>query len=242
MGNNSPTLHLAYSGTKAMVNAPGNRKQFLAFDPEFDPEHAPVKFRLTYEGRLESNARAPQKHAIRKVFHPQLKRLWEVEPNLSSTTAAFTEDFNRVVPRDSPFLTPGTLADSFKRDGFRYVPLVNKHAELVASLDILYLRCGLPGDVLKGGDIDNRLKTLFDALTMPASAQELGGAVPEVGEDPFYVLLQDDRLVTQVTVETDTLLQPITSAQGRWDWNDARLVVTVQLRPSRVTMDNMHFA
>jgi hypothetical protein len=164
--------------------------------------------------------------------------MWEIEPNLSSTVEAFS---TRSVPPESPFLTPKTLAAKFQRDGFRYVPLVNKSAELVASLDILYLRYGLPGNVLAGGDIDNRLKTLFDALTMPASKQQLGGAIASEGEDPFYVLLEDDRLINQVSVETDTLLEPTGLADGKGDWNDARLVITVHVRPYRVTMDNMHF-
>ena len=45
-----------------------------------------MKFRLTYEGRLESNGSAKHKHEIRKALHPQLKRLWDVEPNLLGWT------------------------------------------------------------------------------------------------------------------------------------------------------------
>ena len=41
-----------------------------------------MKFRLTYEGLLKANGSTQHKHEIRKAFHPQLKRLWEVEPNL----------------------------------------------------------------------------------------------------------------------------------------------------------------
>ena len=225
-----------------MVNAPGNEKRFYAVDPEFDPETAPVKFRLTYDGRLESNASAKQKHEIRRALHPQLKRLWGVEPNLSSTATAFDHVLVAQSAPESPWLTPEGLAKNFQRDGFRYVPLANKAAELVASLDILYLRYGMPGNVLVGGDIDNRLKTLFDALTMPASKQQIGDAVPGADENPFYVLLEDDRLINHVSVETDTLLDPPKATDNKGDWNIARLVITVHIRPLRVTMDNMHFA
>lgn len=223
-----------------MVNAPGNRKRFYAVDPDFDPERAPVRFRLTYAGRLESNGSAKHKHEIRKALHPQLKRLWEVEPNLSSTTAHFTEEHGPMVPPESPFLTPETLASNFQLNGFRFVPLVNKSAETVASVDILYLRAGLPGGVLVGGDIDNRLKTLFDGLKMPTAMEQLGGYTPEPDEDPFYVLLEDDRLINHVSVETDTLLTPTPSAGGQWLKNDARLIITVHVKLARVTMDNMH--
>lgn len=225
-----------------MVNAPGNEKRFYAVDPEFDPERAPVKFRLTYDGRLESNGGALHKHSIRRALHPQLKRLWQVEPNLSTTASTFMNVLmaEGAAP-ESPWLTPEGLAKNFQRDGFRYVPLVNKAAELVASLDILYLRYGMPGNVLVGGDIDNRLKTLFDALTMPGSKQQIGDAMPGPDEDPFYVLLEDDRLINQVSVETDTLLDPPKVTDNKGDWNSARLVITVHIRPTRVTMDNMHF-
>ena len=43
-----------------------------------------MKFRLTYEGRLLGNGRAQHKHKIRRAFHPQLKRLWEVHQNLKN--------------------------------------------------------------------------------------------------------------------------------------------------------------
>jgi hypothetical protein len=40
-----------------------------------------------------------------------------------------------------------------------------------AELDVLLLAANLPGALIRrGGDIDNRLKTLFDALSVPANA------------------------------------------------------------------------
>ncbi len=52
--------------------------------------------------------------------------------------------------------------------------------------------------------MDNRIKTLFDGLKMPREAQDLGPYLtPAVGEDPFYCLVEDDRLITSVSVETD---------------------------------------
>jgi hypothetical protein len=54
-----------------------------------------LEFRLTYQGLLlaESrrggvlDARATHKHDIRKVFHRQLKRLWEITPHLATAGA-----------------------------------------------------------------------------------------------------------------------------------------------------------
>ena len=48
-----------------------------------------------------------------------------------------------------------------------FVPLVTREMDVVAELSIIMLRPEIPGQlVTQGGDIDNRLKTLFDALTM----------------------------------------------------------------------------
>ena len=92
---------------------------------------------------------------------------------------------------------------------------------------------------MASGDIDNRLKTIFDALRMPASKDELGGyETPEEGETPFYCLLTDDKLISRVSVETDTLLQPTSLEAGD---NDARLVILIKLRPVDVGWDNISF-
>jgi hypothetical protein len=62
---------------------------------------------------------------------------------------------------------------------------------LACGLDILFLRRDMPGVPLihSGGDIDNRLKTLFDALKIPESCAEIENYTKEADEDPFFVLL-----------------------------------------------------
>ena len=57
--------------------------------------------------------------------------------------------------------------------GFKFAPLVNKKLELVSELDILFLRPEEPGQIVSGGDIDNCLKTLFDALRCPSNKHEI---------------------------------------------------------------------
>jgi hypothetical protein len=77
---------------------------------------------------------------------------------------------------------------------------------LRCSLDVLLLRPADERFILKRGDIDGQVKTLFDALRIPENADETGGATPEADEDPFYCLLSDDRLITEVRVIDDQLL------------------------------------
>ena len=53
-------------------------------------------------------------------------------------------------------------------------------------------------------DIDNQLKTLFDALRTPHRPSELPlDDTPQDGEDPFFCLLDDDSRIVDVRVITD---------------------------------------
>ena len=122
--------------------------------------------------------------------------------------------------------------------GYRFVPLVTRYFHLLCSIHVLFLRHDVPGSVIQAGDIDNRIKTLIDALRLPNNQTELVGSdsKPCRGETPFFCLLEDDRLVSGFSVETDTLLNPPRSG-GR----DVKVVVTVELRPYFATPFNLSF-
>jgi hypothetical protein len=82
---------------------------------------------------------------------------------------------------------------------------------------------------------------VLDALRRPRNLLELvGNEQPHEGEDPFC-LLEDDKLVTQLAIETDTLLDPLVGNSEK-DQRQVRLIVTVELRPFHVTSFNMSFA
>jgi hypothetical protein len=105
---------------------------------------------------------------------------------------------------------------------------------LLAELDITLLRPGPPGAIISGADIDNRLKTLFDALKVPREPNALPpDDVPGIGEMPFFCLLGDDRLITRVNVDTDALLEPAPSPR------DVELTIRVTTRVSRLMFANM---
>jgi hypothetical protein len=97
---------------------------------------------------------------------------------------------------------------SVELGGFRFVPIIHRPHELACELDILFLRRERPGAIVShGGDLDNRLKTLFDALRMPHDALELAGVVPECPNQRMYCLLEDDALITRIQVSTQQLLE-----------------------------------
>jgi hypothetical protein len=211
-------------------------------DPDYlSEECSALQFRLTYEGELRPatnrQPRATHKHSIRKKLHWQLKRLWEIIPNLQALAAPVPHSTD---PRERNGMI-SYLAGDRPLGSYHFVPLVTEVLNLWCGIEILFLRPSPPGRVFDSGDIDNRIKTLFDAFKRPTQLQDVGDYLsPERGEDPFFCLLDDDSLVAKLTVETDTLLEPL--AGGIPDEADARLIITVTLRPATVTIKNLGFA
>jgi hypothetical protein len=177
-----------------------------------------VTFRLLYRGPLHASAGPKEKHEIRRALHPQLADLWR-RPPLAN------------VARDVGLLNPNPAPDQLSvlipRGGFQFAPLVTSRLYLVCRLDILFLRPQDPGEVIHGGDLDNRLKTLFDALHIP-EANQIAGDVAGDGETPFFCLLEDDALITEFGVETDRLLEPVPPSH-------VSLVIRVRLRATKAS-------
>src|SRR5664280_3264362 len=71
-----------------------------------------MEFRLLYEGELlpssNTKRRAKEKHAIRRAFHPQLRRLWHMRSNLQEVA-------DRAVIQSIRSL-PGNVADLHGED------------------------------------------------------------------------------------------------------------------------------
>lgn len=196
-----------------------------------------MQFRLTYEGPLKANGDRRHKHRVRQVLHPQLAELWDKQSPLAEVKRSSHTSESPGQPR----ITKSGLdlvADEFRRVNFRFAPIVTRTLKLVCGVEILFLRRENPGDLIRsGGDIDNRIKTLFDALRMP-SVRELEGFTPQEGEDPFYCLLEDDSLIVEVKVTTDRLLAPLKSDQAP---GHVLLVVAVSVRPTAVTIGNLGY-
>jgi hypothetical protein len=191
-----------------------------------------MEFTLVYQGPLRANGSVKEKQDIRREFHIQLAELWKQEP-LSSRAQDSRVLLKNVVTYDMP-PTNSTLVVQ-RVDGFQFVPLVSSKLYLVAELDITFLRPEPPGCIVtQGGDIDNRLKTLFDALRMPKESKEIPrGDAPGVSENPFYCLLEDDNLITKVAVRTDRLLKPCD------DSSFVDLLIAVRTKITRMCWDNM---
>lgn len=195
-----------------------------------------MKFRLTWHGQLvgasRSNTRAPEKHQMRMVFHRQLKRLWRQHEPLRQLASLPFPDYKTAVGgmQGGPFREPcksyrALVSEAHQHHGHKWFPLVLEASALTCSVDILLLRAGAKGHVLHLGDLDGRLKVIFDALGIPRDGS--GVAPPDRPNEPSYVLLEDDRLISHVRVESDELLEPTGENEMQ---NDARVIITVDVQ------------
>jgi hypothetical protein len=187
-----------------------------------------MKFTLTYSGRLPGSSNAAVKHGIRRAFHPQLQELWRTHPALAGKQ-------NYMIRRTGDGETDGDGALLETVGGRDYVALVHPFFKLYAELDILLLRPEALGvSVSHAGDIDNQLKTLFDALRRPTDAGEVPRSwVPAAGEEPLHCLLDDDKLITRANVDTDRLLLP------GGDPKDVSITIRVAIKGTALTWGNM---
>lgn len=243
------------------------RRMYLdGSDLERDGE-AFMKFKLTYAGSLLSHkrldtsgtdVRAWHKHEIRRHFHPQLKRFWEAHPFLSTQKLNEDGSYQRLqmggpTMQISGYRTPmnEALCNKYQDDygAFKYgwVPLAREEFALAVSLRIICLRRDGPNALTIGRDMDNRIKTLIDALALPTKSQgppktkEGVDLPPSKDEQPFfYVLLADDKLITHLEVETDTALDP--NPDNEKDEDFVRLLISVEIRPYLVDPVNLNFA
>ena len=140
---------------------------------------------LQYRGRLLASNDKENKHEIRKYFHLQLKSLWENPP--------------------SDLYHCSISGADFSVRGFRFKPTLSRMCA-TCELDITLLTRTKPGGLVHDGDLDNRLKNIFDALRLPTEADLPLKEIPTIEGNPFYVLLEDDRSITDFRVRSTMLL------------------------------------
>lgn len=170
------------------------------------------------------------KHEIRRAFHLQLRRLWNVKAGLRNLAEDRGNPGNgEPEPVDMPRFERGIAAIGrhWNRFAFDFVPLVIEEFVPQCSLDILLLRPEGKEYVLEQGDIDGQLKTLFDALRLPQNLEEAGGTSPADDEKPFFCLLQDDKMISQVKITADQLLLLPNTRETKA--NDAFVTIYVRL-------------
>lgn len=203
-----------------------------------------MRFSLTFDGELRSNGDPRQKWEIRKYLHPQLQELWSIDPSLRrvedgrylppggywQTEMHHSQPSATRVKREENSLD---LCAPIERNGREFIPLVRETFLLKCALKILFLRKEDAGNVYQGGDLDNRLKTLFDALAVPHADQVIDD---RDFEGPIYTLLEDDALITKIDVETHRLLSRPNASR-----HEVRCVIEVDVRVTQPRLYNQPF-
>jgi hypothetical protein len=218
-----------------------------------------MKFTLTYDGELKASGNASNKRdliwGIRQQIGDQLLDLWRVHPALRSVAihwyiakdkifgwfekhhSNFSSDSSGPPPEPTDREDCIDLCGSISVNGFDFQPLVRDAIGLNCAIDILFLRKEAKGRVYQGGDLDNRIKTLLDALRVPTS-QELNRIQYDAiyPTQKMYCLLEDDALVTGLGVKTGQLLnRPGTSE------SEVRLIIDVDVRVTHPRAYNQVF-
>ena len=202
---------------------------------------------LMYSGPLPSSQskgagginRNVIKQAIRRQLHPQIREYVKSNPDKARLFEWLRGDIAGTQGFDNQEVDWSALQESFRRGKFTFLPLIFDAAHAICHLNIQFLRHEKIGSLIvnvgkNGGDLDNRLKTFFDALQIPKPEQIPNGDEPCSDEEPFYCLLQDDSLVTNFLVESKTLFTPTPEGQER----DVVLIVDVTVTFSRRTWLN----
>lgn len=181
-----------------------------------------MQFRLVYEGvLLGQNSSAAHKWDIRRAFHPQLATLWNQEP------LSFIKETALGEPTDS-----AKLSNLRKRGKVTLAPLVTFDLRLFVEVSVLLLRPRIPGcKPTDRSDTDNQLKTLIDALRVPSGAQRIESEIAATLPSPFYCLLEDDSLVTKVSLEAEQWLAPRES-------NQSLAIITIDIKKYYLTYGN----
>jgi hypothetical protein len=206
-----------------------------------------MRFHLVYSGPLRPSGNKPRPKDvmnIRRALSPQIQNLWDTHHALQVLRETGAKQIrDRMVwgsggipkPREIAQKEPEYYEDCLpwlEVGQKTYMPLVRKSLDLNCELGILFLRQQDPGDlVTQAGDIDNRAKTLLDALRMPEKDEQERVDVPESG---LFTLLESDTLISRLDIDTDRLLFPQTDKP-----DEVHLVIEVKLNVLRVGPHNM---
>ena len=187
-----------------------------------------MKFKLLYFGDILINPKKRAHHIsdIRMQFHPQLKKLVEHSPWSNLT--------QYMIP--NPVKSPVTTKHV---GGIDFNPIITPNLKLLAELDILMLHPEIVGEARS--DIDNRIKTLLDGLRCPQNEHEIGANTPR-DAGPIYTLLDDDHLVTRISVNTSHLLDTHMFDPNIPHGPDTIfMMIDVNVRVAEGTLENLPF-
>jgi hypothetical protein len=230
-------------------------RQLLATCRRGHKERHLMKFTLIYDGDLPASGNKSKPKAasrIRNELHHQLVDLWNhvIFRELARTARTIPNPGAGYYMGKEPIWSPSKLPDWNDpippllegQTGFcepipvvnvgSFIPIIRQSLYLACAVNILFLRHEEPFNLMRqGGDLDGRIKTLFDALKMPDPKNEYIGDPPAA--DPLYVVLEDDALISDVSIKSGKLLGNRTK-----DKHAVRLTIDVTIKVLRVFYAN----
>lgn len=187
-----------------------------------------MKFKLLYFGELFTNPKKRSQHIadIRMQFHPQLKKLLEHSP------------WDNLKQYQMPGATKSPISTKHM-GGIDWNPIITPNLKMLAELEIQLLHPEIVG--VARSDVDNRIKTLLDGLRCPQNEHEIGENTPNnIG--PIYTLLDDDHLVTKISVNTSHLLGTKMMNPDIPRTNDTIfMMIDVNVRVAEGNLENLPF-
>lgn len=192
----------------------------------------PMKFPLSYEGPLPSSG-----NPRNKSKPPKLAEIWRIRNDLHlqirslfDSHAAFRGGYGHSNALIQAINIPVMV------DGHEFYPLARAAFKLKCELKIdMHVNHPIASIVTNVGDLDNRLKTLFDALRAPNSAQEIKGHMPSI--DSYCCLLENDILISSLQIE----MFRNTAAPPGASLDHVRLNILVRLEPTAFDYVNEPF-
>lgn len=174
---------------------------------------------LHYEGPLKSRGDAATKHHIRSAIHPQLLSF--------CLHSRFKDAFLKAEKE-------GQLSIRFGKK--RYRCLVSESLDIAVDLQVTIL---VPDKnavaVRSGGDLDNRIKTLFDALRAPVAPSEIPGTDEfDYSDEGMFCLLRDDNLIKNIAVQVHHDYAPV-------NVDSVRCLILVTTRLLAMRWDNLEY-
>lgn len=187
-----------------------------------------MRFKLLYFGEILINPKKRAQHIsdIRMQFHPQLKKLLDYRP------------WNNMTQYMMPNATKSPITTRHI-GGIDWNPIITPNLKLLAEIDIQMLHPEVVG--MARSDIDNRVKTILDGLRCPQNEHEIGANTPrDIG--PIYTLLDDDHLITRLSVNTSHLLDTaIFESDIARTPDTIFMMLDINLRVAEGTLENLPF-
>jgi len=183
-----------------------------------------MEFCLHYYGKLKSRDNAAGKHSIRQALNSQIKSLCDSQP--------FVQAFKDTKGN----LKKGKKQLYIEHGKKRYWFMISEYLKTVVDLDITILVPHEVGRIVQnGGDIDNRIKTLFDALRVPSVQDEIPTSDSfDYSNGGMYCLLEDDKLINRVSIRSYQDHDPI-------DDDSVKCIIQAQTRITAALLGNLCF-